>query len=178
MGPITDISPNIKNNFQIDLEALKAAILQDRADDYLPFCIIGAAGTTNTGASDDLNALANICTQEDLWFHIDGAFGAWATLTPDARSQVAGMERCDSLAFDLHKWMYMPYEIGCVLVRHAEERRKAFSLAGFFNHMQVFLSHLSPYTCTTPTTFFELIFPQCYLLPSLNISLSAYKARR
>lgn len=122
----------VNDDFQIDLEALKAIIVQDRKDGYLPFCIVGAAGTTNTGASDDLNALADICLHEDLWFHIDGAFGAWAALTPGARSQVAGMERCDSLAFDLHKWMYMPYEIGCVLVRHAEEHRKAFSLTAVY----------------------------------------------
>jgi glutamate/tyrosine decarboxylase-like PLP-dependent enzyme len=122
----------VNDDFQIDLETLKATIDQDRKAGYLPFCIVGAAGTTNTGASDDLNALAEICLQEDLWFHIDGAFGAWAALTPAARCQVAGMERCDSLAFDLHKWMYMPYEIGCVLVRHAEEHRKSFSLTAAY----------------------------------------------
>jgi glutamate/tyrosine decarboxylase-like PLP-dependent enzyme len=114
--------------FQIDLEALKAAIAQDRQDGLLPFCVVGAAGTTNTGAVDDLNALADICQQENLWFHVDGAFGAWAALTPGARDHVAGMERANSLAFDLHKWMYVPYEIGCVLVRREEELRGAFSL--------------------------------------------------
>ncbi len=114
--------------FQIDLQALKAAIAQDRQDGHLPFCVVGAAGTANTGAIDDLDALADICQQENLWLHIDGAFGAWAALTAGARDQVAGMARADSLAFDLHKWMYMPYEIGCVLVRHEEAHRQAFSL--------------------------------------------------
>jgi aromatic-L-amino-acid decarboxylase len=118
----------VNDDFQIDLQALKSAIAGDRQDGHLPFCVVGAAGTTNTGAIDDLDALADICQQENLWFHIDGAFGAWAALAPGARNQVAGMERADSLAFDLHKWMYMPYEIGCVLVRHEEEHRKAFSL--------------------------------------------------
>ena len=75
-----------------------------------------------------MEALADICEQEKLWFHVDGAFGAWAALAPRARSQVVGIERADSLALDLHKWMYMPYEIGCVLVRNEEEHRKAFSL--------------------------------------------------
>jgi aromatic-L-amino-acid decarboxylase len=118
----------VNGYFQIDLQALKAAIAQDREEGHLPFCLVGQAGSANTGAIDDLDALADICQQENLWFHIDGAFGAWATLAPSVRDQVIGMERADSLAFDLHKWMYMPYEIGCVLVRHEEEHRKTFSL--------------------------------------------------
>ncbi len=118
----------VNDDFQIDLQALKATITQDRQDGHLPFCVVGAAGTTNTGAIDDLNALADICQRENVWLHVDGAFGAWGVLAPGVRSQLAGMERADSLAFDLHKWMYMPYEIGCVLVRHEEEHRKAFSL--------------------------------------------------
>ena len=118
----------VNDDFQIDLEAVKAAIARDRKDGHVPFCVVGAAGTTNTGAIDDLNALADICQQEGLWLHVDGAFGAWAALAPDARNLVAGMERADSLAFDLHKWMYMPYEIGCTLVRREEDHRHAFSL--------------------------------------------------
>jgi glutamate/tyrosine decarboxylase-like PLP-dependent enzyme len=118
----------VNKNFQVDLEALRARVAQDRADGHLPFCVVGAAGTTNTGAIDDLNALADLCQQENLWFHVDGAFGAWAALTPGARNQVSGMERADSLAFDLHKWMYMPYAIGCVLVRREADHRNAFSL--------------------------------------------------
>jgi aromatic-L-amino-acid decarboxylase len=118
----------VNDDFQINLQSLKATIAQDREDGHLPFCVVGAAGTANTGAMDDLDALADICQQENLWLHVDGAFGAWAALAPGARDLVAGMERADSLAFDLHKWMYLPYEIGCVLVRHEEEHRKAFSL--------------------------------------------------
>ncbi len=118
----------VNDYFQIDLKTLKAAITKDREDGYMPFCVVGAAGTTNTGGIDDLNGLADLCQQEDLWFHVDGAFGAWATLAPRARSKVVGIERADSLALDLHKWMYMPYEIGCILVRHEEQHRKAFSL--------------------------------------------------
>jgi aromatic-L-amino-acid decarboxylase len=118
----------VNDYFQIDLEALKATIAQDREEGHQPLCVVGAAGTTNTGAIDDLDALADICQQENLWLHIDGAFGAWAALAPGARDLVTGMERADSLAFDLHKWMYMPYEIGCVLVQREEEHRKAFSL--------------------------------------------------
>jgi aromatic-L-amino-acid decarboxylase len=118
----------VNSCYQIDMEALQAAIVQDRSEGYQPFCVVGAAGTTNTGAVDDLQELADLCQGENLWFHVDGAFGAWAKLAPGARDQVAGLERADSLAFDLHKWMYMPYGIGCVLVRDEAEHRKAFSL--------------------------------------------------
>jgi aromatic-L-amino-acid decarboxylase len=118
----------VNDDFQIDLEALKAAIMKDREAGCLPFCVVGAAGTTNTGSIDDLNALADFCQRENLWFHVDGAFGAWASIAPKARSKVAGIERADSLALDLHKWMYMPYEIGCILVRHEAQHREAFSL--------------------------------------------------
>jgi aromatic-L-amino-acid decarboxylase len=118
----------VNEEFKIDLVALKEAIVQDREDGNQPFCVVGAAGTTNTGAVDDLNHLADICEQENLWLHVDGAFGAWAALAPAVKDQVAGMERADSLAFDLHKWMYMPYEIGCILVRHAQKHKDAFFL--------------------------------------------------
>jgi aromatic-L-amino-acid decarboxylase len=118
----------VNDCFQMDLPTLKSTIAEDREDGYLPFCVVGAAGTTNTGGVDDLAALADLCQQESLWLHVDGAFGAWSALSPKARSKVAGMERADSLALDLHKWMSMPYEIGCVLVRHEEQHREAFSV--------------------------------------------------
>ncbi len=119
---------SVNDYYQIDLEKLKAAIIRDRKDGCTPFCIVGAAGTTNTGSIDNLDALADLCEEEKLWFHVDGAFGAWAALAPGARSKVIGIERADSLALDLHKWMYMPYEIGCILVRYEVQHRKAFSL--------------------------------------------------
>jgi glutamate/tyrosine decarboxylase-like PLP-dependent enzyme len=114
--------------FRIDLKALETTIAEDRQRGYKPFCVVGAAGTVNTGATDDLQALADICQREGLWLHVDGAFGAWIKLVPNLRHLVAGMERADSLALDLHKWMYMPYEIGCVLVREADTHRNAFTL--------------------------------------------------
>jgi aromatic-L-amino-acid/L-tryptophan decarboxylase len=114
--------------FQIDLAELRSAIAADRAAGHHPFCVVGAAGTTNTGAIDDLEALADLSLEQDLWLHVDGAFGAWAALAPQSAQLVAGMERADSLSFDLHKWMYLPYEIACVLVRREEDHRRAFSL--------------------------------------------------
>lgn len=118
----------VNPDFQIDIRALETAIANDRTAGYQPFCIVGNAGTVNTGAFDDLNTLADICRRERLWFHVDGAFGALAALSPALRPVVAGMERADSLAFDLHKWMYMPYEVGCILVRRSDDHRRAFSL--------------------------------------------------
>lgn len=118
----------VNEQFQIDLDMLRTAIIQDRKEGYRPFCVIGAAGTTNTGAIDDLDTLANICQSEELWLHIDAAFGAWAALVPSIRHLVEGMSHADSVALDLHKWMYVPYEIGCVLVRGEVDHRKTFSL--------------------------------------------------
>jgi len=104
-------------NCRIKLNALKEAIEADRKQNNYPFCIIGCAGTTNTGAFDDLNALADIAKKEDLWFHVDGAFGSWVKLSQSHRHLADGMERADSLAVDLHKWMNMPYSIGCTLIK-------------------------------------------------------------
>ena len=118
----------VNDDLQIDIEQLERAIADDRAAGHRPFCLVGNAGTVNTGAFDDLNRLADIATREDLWFHVDGAFGAWARLSDQLRGLTQGMERADSLAFDLHKWMYVNYEAGCALVRDEEAHRRAFSL--------------------------------------------------
>jgi len=118
----------VDSEFRIDLGALERAIGADRAAGRLPFCVVGNAGTVNTGAIDDLEALADLCRSENLWLHVDGAFGALAALSSRLKSRVRGMERADSLAFDLHKWMYMPFEVGCALVRHPEEHRRTFTV--------------------------------------------------
>ena len=112
--------------YAVRVDALTEMIAADRAAGLTPFCVIGTAGTVNTGATDDLHALADVCAREQLWFHVDGAFGALAALSPLVRDQVAGMERADSLAFDLHKWGSMPFECACVLVRDAEAHHAAF----------------------------------------------------
>ena len=118
----------VNKNYEIDIATLQNSISADRAEGYHPFCIIGNAGTVNTGAFDDLETLADICRDEGMWFHVDGAFGALAVLSPELQKMVKGMEAADSLAFDLHKWMYMPYEVGCALVRSEESHRRTFSL--------------------------------------------------
>jgi aromatic-L-amino-acid decarboxylase len=118
----------VNNDFTIDLNALEQTIASDREAGYRPICVIGNAGTINTGAIDDLNALADLCQREDLWFHADGAIGAVAVLAENMKSQLSGIERADSVALDLHKWMHMPFEAGCILVRHSEAHRRTFSL--------------------------------------------------
>lgn len=117
---------SVNERFQIDIRELELSIKKDREAGYHPFCVIGNAGSVNTGAFDDFNTLADICQKEDMWFHIDGAFGAWAKLSSTHNHLTRGMERADSLAFDLHKWMYMPYEIGCTLVRDKEAHCRTF----------------------------------------------------
>ncbi len=127
----------VKADFQIDVAALEEAIKTDRAAGYQPIALIGNAGTVNTGAIDPLDTLADIAQREQLWFHVDGAFGALAAISPELRPLVKGMERADSVAFDLHKWMYMPIEVGCVLVRNEEAHRRAFSLTpDYLSHFE------------------------------------------
>jgi len=118
----------VDEQFRIDLSELGRAVAEDRQAGLRPFCVIGNAGTVNTGAIDDLAGLARFCRDEDLWFHVDGAFGALAKLVPSLSSLVDGIEQADSVAFDLHKWMYLPFEVACILVRDKKAHREAFTL--------------------------------------------------
>jgi len=120
---------SVNADYTINLESLEQTIRDDISKGYNPFCLVGNAGTVNTGAIDDLKALKLLCKKYDLWFHIDGAFGALAKLTDQYKEKLKPIEEADSVAFDLHKWMYMPYEVGCVLIRNNEAHRNAFSFA-------------------------------------------------
>ncbi len=111
---------------QIKIDSLQKAIEEDRKMNNKPFCVIGCAGTVNSGAFDDLKALADLCAKENLWFHIDGAFGAWVKISESHSHLVRGLELADSLAIDLHKWMYMPYGIGCALIRNPLQHYSTF----------------------------------------------------
>jgi len=117
----------VDGDFRMDTGALTLALDQERAAGRRPFCIVGTAGTVNTGAFDDLETVASICESQGIWFHVDGAFGALAVLAGDLRPRVSGIERADSLAFDFHKWMHVPYDAGCLLVRDGDKHRQAFS---------------------------------------------------
>lgn len=113
---------------RIDIEALKAAIAEDREAGFKPACVIGTAGTVNTGAIDDLQALAAAAAEEGLWFHVDGCIGALIAIAPENRSLVAGIEQADSIALDPHKWLHAPFEAGCALVRDASAHRNTFAV--------------------------------------------------
>jgi aromatic-L-amino-acid/L-tryptophan decarboxylase len=119
-------------DYRMDLAALKRAVAADRAAGALPCCVIATAGTVNTGATDDLAAIADFCRSEGIWFHVDGAFGAMLRLSNSLRERVEGVERADSLAFDLHKWGYLPFECACVLVRDGELHRATFAASASY----------------------------------------------
>jgi len=114
--------------YRVDVAALAKMIAADRAAGLVPCCVVGNAGTINTGAVDDLQALAELCEREKLWFHVDGAIGAVVALSPAHRHLVAGMERADSVALDLHKWLHIPFEAGCALIRDRAAHRATFAL--------------------------------------------------
>jgi aromatic-L-amino-acid/L-tryptophan decarboxylase len=119
----------VDSHDRIRVNDLAEMIRKDRRRGYRPVCIVGNAGTVATGATDHLNALADLARSENTWFHVDGAFGALAKLSPRYRHLVEGLERADSMAFDLHKWGYMQYETGAVLVRDGKMHEEAFSFA-------------------------------------------------
>jgi glutamate/tyrosine decarboxylase-like PLP-dependent enzyme len=118
----------VDSNFRIDLEALESMIAADRAAGLRPCCVIGTAATINTGSVDDLDGLADICAREKLWFHVDGAIGAVLAISGKHRGLVSGMERADSVALDLHKWLQIPFEAGCALIRDRHLHRGTFAL--------------------------------------------------
>lgn len=119
----------VHDDFTVDVPAMAQMISEDRAAGLQPFCVIGTAGTVQTGASDDLNALADLAEREKLWFHVDGAFGAMAKLAhiPEAQAAVKGMDRADSIAFDLHKWGYLPFDVALLITREDTHLTETFA---------------------------------------------------
>jgi aromatic-L-amino-acid decarboxylase len=115
-------------DWRMDVRALEAQIRRDRAAGMLPACVAATAGTVNTGAIDPLGLIADLCQAEGLWFHLDAAYGGPAALIPELADLYRGLDRADSVAVDPHKWMYVPVECGCALVRDAHAMRDAFSL--------------------------------------------------
>lgn len=119
----------VDTNYRVNIPAMRAAIKADIEAGHQPFCIIGTAGTVGTGATDDLKGLRALADEFGLWFHIDGAFGALAAIAPEARQLVEGQETADSLAFDLHKWGYLPFEAACVLIRDGQKQADTFGMS-------------------------------------------------
>lgn len=117
----------VDSEYRIVPAALARAIAEDRAAGKRPICIVANAATVNTGAIDDLEALADIAQREQLWLHVDGAFGASLIVSRKLRHLLRGIARADSIAFDFHKWFYVPYDVGCLVVRDQERLRASFS---------------------------------------------------
>ncbi len=113
--------------FRLDVAALEDAIRRDRAAGHTPFMIVGTAGTVDTGAIDDLEALAALAKREGLWFHVDGAFGALGMLSPRIACRLRGITLADSIAFDFHKWGQVPYDAGFFLVRDGAAHKETFA---------------------------------------------------
>lgn len=113
---------------RMDLGALERMIAEDRAAGCRPACVIATAGTVNTGAIDDLAGIRALCDREGLWFHVDGCIGALVNIAPSNRSLVKGLETADSMALDPHKWLHVPFEAGCALVRDATLHRNTFAV--------------------------------------------------
>lgn len=124
------------DDFSMDLAALERAIAEDRASGHLPVCVIATAGTTNSGAIDDLKRVASICEQNDLWFHVDGCIGALIRIAPESAGLVDGVEGADSVALDPHKWMHTPFAAGCVLVKNDTAHFDAFEMHADYLQMQ------------------------------------------
>ena len=133
---------------RMDLEALRAAIARDRAAGLRPFLVVGTAGTVDTGAIDDLEGIAAIAAAEQLWFHVDGAFGALAMFSPSLAPRLAGIQRADSLALDFHKWGQVPYDAGYLMVRDGALQQRTFAAPAVYLRREVRgLAAGSPWPC-------------------------------
>jgi glutamate/tyrosine decarboxylase-like PLP-dependent enzyme len=118
----------VNQNFEININALEKQIVADKQAGLLPICVVGIMGTTNTGASDDLEALANLCAKYDLWFHVDAAYGGFVAALESYKHQFKGMEKADSMIINPHKWLYVPFESACVYVKNRSHLKQTYSL--------------------------------------------------
>jgi glutamate/tyrosine decarboxylase-like PLP-dependent enzyme len=133
---------------RIDVAALRARIALDRQAGLKPFLVVGSAGTVDIGAIDDLKALSALCREEQLWFHVDGAYGALGVLSPALAPRLAGLERADSIALDFHKWGQVPYDAGFLMVRDGDRHRDTFCApAAYLRRETRGLAAGSPWPC-------------------------------
>lgn len=116
----------------VSLGDLEARIAEDRAAGRTPFALVGHAGTVNTGAVDDLDALADLAARESMWLHVDGAYGGFFMLTERGRAALHGIERADSITLDPHKGLFLPYGTGCLLVKRRDDLKTAHSISGAY----------------------------------------------
>jgi aromatic-L-amino-acid decarboxylase len=118
----------VDDGYRLRMDALEAAVAEDAAAGRVPFCVVGNAGTTNTGAVDPLPRIAELCRARGMWMHVDGAYGAAAALTEAGRRALRGLEEADSVSLDAHKWLFQPFECGCVIVREGGLLKDTFRL--------------------------------------------------
>jgi len=122
----------VDGDFRMRVDALADAIARDRRAGLVPFCVVSSAGTTNTGAVDPLDAIADLCADESLWHHCDGAYGAFFHAVPALRGLLPGLARADSLTLDPHKGLFLPYGTGALLVRDGEALRSSFGASASY----------------------------------------------
>jgi len=125
----------VDERFKMRIDDLVGQITADLEAGYTPFCVVGNAGTVDTGAVDSLGEIRDVATRFQLWMHVDGSYGAFAILADSARTLFAGMEQADSIALDPHKWLYLPVDVGCVIYRDPETARAAFAQEAEYTRM-------------------------------------------
>ena len=125
----------VDERFKMRVDDLVAKITADLEAGYVPFCVVGNAGTVDTGAIDPLREIREVADRFQLWMHVDGSYGAFAILAQSARKLFAGMEQADSIALDPHKWLYLPVDVGCVIYRDPEIARATFAHEAEYTRM-------------------------------------------
>jgi glutamate/tyrosine decarboxylase-like PLP-dependent enzyme len=118
----------VDDRYRMRADALADAIAEDRRNGRTPVAVVGSAGTTNTGAVDPLEEIADLCAREGIWMHVDAAYAGFTALLPEGRAALKGIERADSVTLDPHKWLFVPFECGCLLVRDPKSLEHAFSV--------------------------------------------------
>src|SRR5438876_9869180 len=125
----------VDERFRMRVDDLVAKVTDDLEAGYVPFCVVGNAGTVDTGAIDPLREIREVANRFQLWMHVDGSYGAFAVLADSAKKLFAGMEQADSIALDPHKWLYLPVDVGCVIYRDPEIARATFAQEAEYTRM-------------------------------------------
>lgn len=132
------------DRFRLDMLALEGALAEVREEGFEPIAICANAGTTNTGSVDPLEEMAELCAREGIWLHVDAAYGGFAVLTEHGRALFRGIERADSVTLDAHKWLFQPFEAGCLMVRDVRALEEAFGVRPeYLQDVQLGMEHVN-----------------------------------
>jgi aromatic-L-amino-acid/L-tryptophan decarboxylase len=162
----------VDEEFKIKTDLLEQEIQMDRNKGMNPICLIGIAGTTNTGAVDDLNALASIAEKNKIWYHVDAAYGGPAARVESVKDLFTGMEKADSVVINPHKWLYVPFEAACILVKEPEKLRRTFS------HLPDYLKSDDTGDGRTDQMEYQLPLTKSFKSLKVWMTLKAYGAKR